>query len=290
MCRLFGFRSVLDSGVHQSLVGAENALGVQSERHPDGWGVAYYAANAPHVVKSTHAARQDRLFHRLSGVVSSQCVVAHVRRATQGQQEILNTHPFQFGPWVFAHNGNLLNFATIAKEIRDQIDPKLARYILGSTDSELIFFLLLTHLSQVCDLQHSYPSPTQLCRAIHACVDQLIEIAGPLCDDDGAEANNNFLTFALTNGHAMVVHEGGKALHLSTHKKRCAEREQCPHFQPACETPISTGPTSHFIISSEPLDGDNVWQRLEHRSITGVDGNMELFRYAWSDLGYRRML
>lgn len=291
MCRLFGFRSLLESGVHQSLIGADNALGVQSEQHPDGWGVAYYAANSPHVVKSTQAAKRDQLFHKVSGVVSSQCVVAHVRRATQGAQEILNTHPFQYGRWIFAHNGNLLNFGQIAPQLRRAISPCLARYVLGNTDSELIFYLLLTKLSQFCSLQEASPSPTHLRQAIEACVDQIAAIAGPLCADDGAEANNNFLTFALTDGRCMVVHEGGKALHLSTHKQVCSERDHCPHHQKACESPIETGPTSHFIVSSEPLDGDNVWQRLSHRSITGVDANMELFRYHWGDeYGYRRML
>lgn len=290
MCRLFGFRSALESGVHQSLVGAENALGVQSEHHPDGWGVAYYLADAPHLVKSAQAARNDRIFHRLSGVVSSQCVVAHVRRATQGQQDIFNTHPFQFGQWVFAHNGNLLNFDSIAAKLRDQISPELARYILGNTDSELIFFLLLTKLSEITSLRGPCPSPPQLCQAILACVDTICTIAGPLCDDDGAEANNNFLSFALTNGRTMVVHEGGKALHLSTHKTICEERESCVHYQPSCESPIAQGPTSHFIVSSEPMRGSNVWQRLAHRSITGVDAKMRLFRYAWSPVGYRRML
>ena len=42
MCRLFGFRSVIPSQMHRSLIAADNALGRQSERHPDGWGVAYY--------------------------------------------------------------------------------------------------------------------------------------------------------------------------------------------------------------------------------------------------------
>lgn len=290
MCRLFGFRSVLQSGVHQSLVGAENALGEQSQRHPDGWGVAYYLANAPHLVKSTQAAGGDRLFHRLSGVVSSDCVVAHVRRATQGEQDIFNTHPFQFGPWVFAHNGNLLDFDRIAPQLHAQISPDLARYILGRTDSELLFFLLLTKLSEICSLKGDSPTPDQLCRAIENCVTTVTQIAGPLCDDDGAEANNNFLSFVLTNGRCMVVHEGGKAMHLSTHKTHCPERDTCPHYQNACEARIETGPTSHFIVSSEPMSGDNVWQRLAHRSITGVDAQMRLFRYHWEDMRYRRSL
>ena len=40
MCRLFGFRSVIKSQMHRSLVSADNALVRQSEQHPDGWGVA----------------------------------------------------------------------------------------------------------------------------------------------------------------------------------------------------------------------------------------------------------
>jgi hypothetical protein len=38
MCRIFGFRSVIQSQVHRSLVSADNALMIQGERHPDGWG------------------------------------------------------------------------------------------------------------------------------------------------------------------------------------------------------------------------------------------------------------
>ena len=55
MCRIFGFRSVMQSQVHRSLVSADNAFMRQSERHPDGWGVAYYVAHAPHVVKGASA-------------------------------------------------------------------------------------------------------------------------------------------------------------------------------------------------------------------------------------------
>src|SRR4051794_31811738 len=52
MCRLFGFRSVIPSQVHRSLLAAENALGVQSNQHPDGWGVAFYVDGSPHVTRS----------------------------------------------------------------------------------------------------------------------------------------------------------------------------------------------------------------------------------------------
>ena len=34
MCRLFGFKSIIKSKVHSSLLHAENALGIQSVDHP----------------------------------------------------------------------------------------------------------------------------------------------------------------------------------------------------------------------------------------------------------------
>ena len=110
MCRLFGFRSVIASQVHQSLIEAENALGTQSDEHPDGWGVAFYVDKAPHVTRSPATALGDQLFHRLSGVVSSETVLAHVRKATQGENTVLNCHPFQHGPWTFGHNGEIAGY------------------------------------------------------------------------------------------------------------------------------------------------------------------------------------
>ena len=69
MCRMFGFRSVIPSQVHRSLLIADNALGLQSAQHPDGWGVAHYIDGAPHVIRSSETALSDQLFHRVSGVV-----------------------------------------------------------------------------------------------------------------------------------------------------------------------------------------------------------------------------
>ena len=64
MCRLFGFRSVIHSQVHQSLVRADNALMLQSSSHPDGWGVAWYLEGVPHVLRSLNRAIDCKLFKK----------------------------------------------------------------------------------------------------------------------------------------------------------------------------------------------------------------------------------
>ena len=127
MSRLFGFRSVTPSQVHRSLLAAENALGNQSNEHPDGWGVAFYVDGAPHVTRSPMTALGDHLFHRLSGVVASETVLAHVRRATQGKNTVFNCHPFQYGRWVFAHNGDVPEFESRRDQLLAEIAPRLRR-------------------------------------------------------------------------------------------------------------------------------------------------------------------
>lgn len=260
------------------MVSADNALMLQSGRHPDGWGVAYYNAGAPHVIKSISSAQVDNLFHRVSGVVTSETVLAHLRKATQGQHSILNTHPFQFGQWVFVHNGNISNFDGLREELLDRIPPVLRRFILGDTDSEVLFYLLLGHMARRCELKQTGYTLDDLIDAARATVDEVISVAGELCLDDAGPPTANFLTFTITNGMTMLAHQGGKALYFSTYKERCPERDICPHFGPACEAPSRAGFVKHLLISSEPLQGDNVWTPLSPFEVVGVDWRMHLRR------------
>lgn len=268
MCRLFGFRSVIPSQVHRSLLAAENALGVQSNEHPDGWGVAFFIEGAPHVTRSPLTAVGDALFHRLSGVVSSQTVLAHVRRATQGAKTVFNCHPFQYGRWVFAHNGDIPNFQARQEALVAEIAPHLRRFVLGETDSETIFFMFLTQLSSHGPLGERFSLDASLA-ALRATVRRVRE----LCDQPSSD-NRATLTLMATDGEVLIATEGGKDLFLSTYKTRCADRETCPSLSPACEGPSPTGLVNHFILSSEPLQGENVWQRLQPGDMVGVDGTM----------------
>ena len=270
MCRLFGFRSVIQSQVHRSLVDADNAIAVQSAKHPDGWGVAYYIDDAPHVTRSASGAVDDAIFRRVSGVVSSETVVAHIRKATQGHNNVLNSHPFQYGRWVFAHNGDIPNFAACRDKLDSAIAPRLRRFILGDTDSERIFFLFLTELSKYGPLANKL-GVDEVMKALG----ETVEAVRLLCDDPEA-GHRALLTLLVTNGTVMAAHQGGKELYYSTYKTRCADRAVCPSLTDACEAVTQTGFVNHLIISSEPLQGENVWLEMAEGDMVGVDWRMRL--------------
>jgi predicted glutamine amidotransferase len=262
MCRLYGFRSSVLSRVHQSLVAAENALARQSERHRDGWGLAYYIGRYPHLVRSDKMALEDGLFRELSAVVATQTLLAHIRKATVGSVGILNCHPFQYGAWTLAHNGELEGFgknAEVRARVQGLIDPRLKNHVLGTTDSETCFYVFLSHLMRrVADVQAPDVPLTLVLPALADTISTLTEIADP-----GAPQPSR-LTFVLTNGSVLVGYRHGRELYFSTHKSRCPERDSCgAYVAERCEAEVKTGVVNHLIVTSERIaENPNVWREL----------------------------
>lgn len=273
MCRLFGFRSVLQSQVHRSLRSADNALAVQSAKHPDGWGVAYYVAGAPHIIKSTGTATSDRLFDRVSGIVTSETVLAHVRRATQGGLSTINCHPFQYGRWVMAHNGDVPDFPQHRAELEARISPVFRRFLLGDTDSEVIFHLFLSELSTRVDL-HRRGTPVE---AVVGALRDTVAMVRAVADTPDKRC---LLTLLVTDGELMVGHQGGRELRFSTYKNACPERESCAYYARSCEMVTAPGGyVNHLLISSEALQGDNVWTTMSEGEVVAIDAFMRFYRF-----------
>ncbi len=144
------------------------------------------------------------------------------------------------------------------------------RFMLGDTDSEVIFHLFLSKLALHVEL-HRRGTPVEAAMdALQATLDEVREVA----DRNGQRC---LLTLMVTDGELMVATHGGKELHWSTHKSRCAERNACPHFSAECEAPTPTGYVNHLIVSSEPLQGDNVWHSMREGEYVAVDHAMRLF-------------
>lgn len=137
MCRVFGAVAAAPISVRHELCEAANPLIHQSEDHDSGWGVAAYdelGGEAPHIERFPVSAFSDRRFEAATGL-QARIFNVHVRRATLGGISPDNTHPFDFGPYSFSHNGTILNYRSLLRPGMTQ--PR------GETDSECFFLRLL---------------------------------------------------------------------------------------------------------------------------------------------------
>jgi predicted glutamine amidotransferase len=137
MCRLFGAAASAPVDISFELLGADNPLIQQSERHDSGWGIAYYVGPQPEVLRFAKAAHGDPGFPEAASAVSNLFVV-HVRRATVGGLKLENTHPFSHDRYTYCHNGTILQPADLL-DLSDRA-PR------GDTDSEIFFNALVTML------------------------------------------------------------------------------------------------------------------------------------------------
>lgn len=140
MCQLLGMNSLKPAELSFSLAGFLRRGGV-TDKHADGWGIAFFEDNACRLLLDEQASARSMLAEWVQRKrVRSHNVVAHIRKATQGAVEAFNCHPFVrelWGRhWAFAHNGNLDISAAAPRYFRS----------IGSTDSELAFCLLLDGL------------------------------------------------------------------------------------------------------------------------------------------------
>ena len=158
MCRLYGFRANELTKVECTLVHAQNALLVQSKSdqtgrsHADGWGIACYSDIAskvclPELIRHKTAAFDTTHFSHQAESVYAKTVLAHVRLATVGYVGTLNSHPFNYDEWTFAHNGTIPEF----DQLKDQLERESGKFQdtrCGATDSEQLFLWLLERLKK----------------------------------------------------------------------------------------------------------------------------------------------
>ncbi len=263
MCRLYGFMATDPTRLECSLVAAQNALQVQSDRdargrrNADGWGIARWSEGGFEVVQSTKPAFADRRFAEEARETVSPTVIAHVRGATVGNIDMVNTHPFAHGPWVFAHNGTLTTHGTLAPALLHDVHATPA----GSTDSELIFQWLLGRMAESgLDPHRPAYDVAPVARLVEQAVLDLVRAS--LVDPTEAPPKLNFL---LSDGINLVASRWGNSLYwtLRSGIRDCAicGTIHCPEADDTYRA---------VVVASEPLT-DEVWVEVQEGTIVAVD-------------------
>ncbi|GMQ86180.1 MAG: class II glutamine amidotransferase [Acidimicrobiia bacterium] len=266
MCRLYGFLATEPTRLECSLVAAQNALQVQSDRdsrgvrNADGWGIAHREGDRPAVIKSTDPAFADHRFAEAATSVSSDSVIAHIRAATVGGVAERNTHPFTHGPWSFAHNGTIPGIEHVATHL------DLGRFgpPEGETDSELAFLWILNRMADY-GLDPEAPAEN-LDSLVDLVADAVLELVRITIQTGATEPPK--LNFLLSDGRHMVASRWGHTLYW-TFRRGIRDCTVCgtSHCPAADETYRSV------VIASEPITGDEDWTELPEGSVLGVAPN-----------------
>ncbi|HWC91280.1 MAG TPA: class II glutamine amidotransferase [Pirellulales bacterium] len=260
MCRLIAMHADRPLPAAGPLADDPHALVVQScrdsrgERHGDGWGIGFYTAGKPEMVHSITPAYEDSTFVPTARSVRARTVLGHVRQASVGSLTLANTHPFASGPWMFAHNGTVTGFDALERQLADETAPELLARRRGSTDSELVFYWLLTRLLAPGNYDRVLGSPLdavtgELGRALKE-----LDGRSRAADPQGTPRFN----FVLTDGQVLLATRWDHQLQWQTIDRPDSGRA--------------------VLIASEPT-APGAWQELPEHSILSVGSNLSAHVY-----------
>ena len=231
----------------------------------DGFGVGWYAPDhqqKPALFRSITPAWNNANLRSLASVVSSPCVMAHVRAASPGMAVTeANCHPFQYERYLFMHNGHVGSFRSIRRALLAGLGDEAFDAIRGSTDSEHLFAAFIDEL-----LASSLDQPHALARSLNRAVWRVLA----LVDEVGGSAPS-CLNLAVTDGDQAA------ACRFSNDPKRKPESLYLIErdiYQPAWKGSPGRRRGEHsmsFVVSSERLTDDGSWKAVEPNHMISID-------------------
>lgn len=154
--------------LHQSYRPRHQTHGVVNA---DGFGCGWFDRSIrpePAVYRRDKPIWSDTSFFSLAPLIRSSAVVASVRDATTGSAtEEASTLPFAEGSWLYAHNGKLDGFfGDAGLEVREMLSKMRRNRIRGTSDSEILFGLIMDNLDVMGDPAKAIASVIDRCREI----------------------------------------------------------------------------------------------------------------------------
>ncbi len=244
---------IVDQSLHARM-GAEPTNG-------DGFGLGWYGGGVgPAVYRSVSPAWADPNLRELAAHVESPLFMAHVRAAIGSPVQETNCHPFRRGDWLFVHNGFLADFQLLRRDLMLAIDPELFAEVHGSTDTEVVFHLALTHGLEADPVA-----------ALEATVGVIEEAARRRGVEGGVQA-----TFGVSDGSrlwAVRYATEGPARSLFT----SADAESIRHLYPDSPRFSQMRDEDRLVVSEPFSDLPGVWREVPEATAVTVspDGELE---------------
>ncbi|QRX84092.1 class II glutamine amidotransferase [Glaciimonas sp. PAMC28666] len=255
MCQLLGMNCNVPTDIVFSFTGF-STRGGQTDHHSDGWGIAFFEGNGVrHFVdyQAAVASPVADLIRRCP--IKSKNVIAHIRKATQGQVALENCHPFVrelWGRyWVFAHNGDLKAFAP---QLNGAFRP------VGNTDSELAFCYILQELR--LRFGENLPSTAQLTTALQELTTEIAE--------------HGTFNMMLSDGSALFAHCSTN-LYYIIRQFPFAEAKLSDEDVTVDFSQVTTPKDRVAVIVTSPLTTNEVWIQFGGGELkVFVDGEVQI--------------
>jgi len=246
MCQLLGMNCNTPTDICFSFTGFRVRGGL-TDVHQDGWGIAFFEGKGVRQfldpLPSAHSPIADLVRNY---PIQSKNVIAHIRKATQGEVALVNTHPFMrelWGSyWIFAHNGNIPDF-----------QPELDGSFLpaGSTDSEKIFCWIMQEFRK----KFGAKAPSSY---------DVFEELSLIANDLGGHGEFNFL---LSNGEVLFAHCSTRLSYVIRQAPfttaTLKDQEMSVDFSALTQTTDRAA-----VIATTPLTDNEKWETLPTGSLS----------------------
>ena len=249
MCRWIAYRGepifleelILEpsnSLIEQSL----ECLEGKARTNGDGFGIGWYGLKPePGVFREVLPAWNDPNLRALAEQIKSNLFFAHVRASTGTETARLNCHPFAYGRWLFMHNGQISNYDACRRTLEGLVDDRFYGHRRGSTDSELLFLLMIQN---------------GLEQDAHAAIRKTIAQVTEAAEREHGEAALK-MTICLTDGHCLYACRHASEGMPPTLYWQLAGRD--------------------LLVASEPMGDDmESWNPIDPDAIVTVDDDFRI--------------
>ncbi len=249
MCQLLGMNCNVPTDICFSFEGFHKRGGL-TDHHRDGWGIAFFEGRGCRVFMDSKATIESPVADLVRQYpIHSKNVIAHIRKATQGDIALENCHPFRrelWGRhWIFAHNGNLEDFQPEGLEFFMPV---------GRTDSERAFCHLLERLRIA--FPGGCPKPEEILRFLQGVAAEI--------------ASYGLFNFLLSNGEFLIAHCSSN-LHYLVRQAPFGDAHLIDQDITMDFSQVAGLNDKVAVIASFPLTDNEVWTALS-------PGQMLMFR------------
>ena len=239
MCQLLGMNCNTPTDIVFSFEGFRRRGGI-TDHHADGFGIGFFEGKGVrlfHDDKPSAASPVADLVRAYQ--IKSENVIAHIRKASQGQTSLANTHPFMremWGEyWLFAHNGHLMDFYPAQGEYY---------HAVGTTDSERAFCYILNRLRSRFATK---PDPDTLFDALAALTHEIRRFG--------------LFNFVMSNGDNLFAH-ASTLLHYIVRKAPFGKARLLDDDVMVDFSEVTTPNDKVAVIATLPLTRDETWSQL----------------------------